>query len=157
MKIFPLLLICTASLLGARPAAALPTETTFSLSIPDGPSPTDAVPVGTISFELDDEASAACRYWAEWENELGSLNTECWVDEMKARRSGSCRVNSTTALATMIGNTKGQPCSGFGAFGGVQSIFMLVGLENADSTIIGLVQWSAAGPYLSPLEGTPYP
>lgn len=157
MKILRLLLLCGAGLLGVYPARALPTATIFSLVVPDGPSPIDATPVGTISFELDEEAPGACRYWAEWENQEGTLNTECWVDEAKTLRSGSCRMTSTTARTTMLGKTASLPCAGFGTFGNAQAIFMLVGLETADSTIVGLVQWSAAGPYLSPVEGSPYP
>ena len=74
------------------------------------------------------------------------------------RGHASCASNAREAIDAMIVREARLPCAAADGFGQVRDVFMLVGVESASlESIIGLFQYSAAAPVVSPFEATPYP
>lgn len=158
MKVLRLLLIWALSLPSGA-AEALPTGMSFTLVSPRGRDPADAKDVGSIAFELDGESGDACRYWGLWDNKAGTASAECWVEEIKAHRAAGCAGNSRRGVDTMLRTSPEFPCAGFNrGFGASQDVFLMIALQRStEPSFIGLIQWSAATTYLSPIEGTGVP
>jgi hypothetical protein len=140
-------------------AQALPEEKVFDLLIPDGPDPLDAASVGTIMFALDADARDGCRYYGAWDDTKNhSVGAGCYLDEWKDRAHIDCGDNSQASFLTMVTLDGTLPCVGFDPQAKPTTLFRLTAIELPDpGGLVGLVQWTAAAIWLSPLEAHPYP
>ncbi|APR82579.1 Hypothetical protein A7982_07928 [Minicystis rosea] len=138
---------------------AMPSEMVFDIVIPDGPDPVNETKVGTIYFELDAEMEDRCRYYGAWDDGTSAtFEAECYMSEYKMFGHASCVSNSRKWFHTMVMLDARLPCAGFDTFGQQQRIFVLTGLEMPQPAgILGLIQWSAAAPMVSPFVAQPYP
>ncbi|MFT3765291.1 MAG: hypothetical protein QM820_07220 [Minicystis sp.] len=129
------------------------------MTIPDGPDFSNGTSVGTIYFELDAEERGSCRYYGAWDDaSSGTFETACYVAESKTRGHGSCSANSRTSFGTMVALDGRFPCWGFDTFARPTQLFMLAGIELPDpGGVIGMIQWTAATPMVSPFHAQPYP
>lgn len=158
VRFFPWFFAAGCTFTTATPARAIPEGAPFSLFTPDGPDPTGITRVGTLSFVMDAQVGGACRYFAEWDGADAEhqLSGGCYLDEGKARGHGSCAQNGATSFATSLRSAPGRTCTGFDTFGVPRAIFLWSALESEDG-FFGLIQWTAAAPYLVPVEARPYP
>lgn len=147
MKCFWLVLFLAAICLGTGPASALPSETTFEISLMNGPDPSDATKVATVSFRLiEDLGARACRYAAGWRGTYdGSFSTGCTVDEHKTHEHSSCIDNAGGAFATLITKPPREDCTGIDTTAQARDVVLLVGIVIPEGPkVVGLVQWTAA-------------
>jgi hypothetical protein len=159
VKLFFLILsVCAAIACGLRTAWAMPSQTVLDVVIPDGPDPVNDTKVGTLYFELDAEMADRCRYYGAWDD--GASNTfeaECYMSENKAFRHRTCAGNSRAWFQTMVTLDARLPCVGFDTFGQHQRLFVLTAIElTTPAGMLGIIQWSAATPLVSPFVAQPY-
>lgn len=160
MKRLWLFLISVGACLSTRPAEALPSETTFEVSLMDGPDPSDATKVATVSFRpTEDAGNGRCRYAAGWRGTYETaFSTSCSVDELKTHQHASCLDNAGGAFATMIEKPPRSDCAGFDTQAQARDIFLLVGIVIPEGPkVVGILQWSAAAWFLYAFEADPEP
>jgi hypothetical protein len=152
MKGSALLLTCAVMLGVPASARALPVDTDFAITVMNGPDPNDGKDVGTISFKLaTDLGMMGCRYSGGWNGVApGTIGARCSLDEMKTHGHASCVANIDEAFETLLVKQAGVDCQGIDGFGQLRALFLLVGAESTEpAAFIGLLQWTAAAPFVS--------
>jgi hypothetical protein len=141
-------------------AAALPTQSVYDVSSPDGPDLSDADELGILLFDLDADTGRSCRYYLEWSDNVDTeaLSVDCYVDEAKTHGASSCVANSQVAVPTILTNDRRFACTGFNTDGVVTPVFMLVAGESAGTgRLDGVIQFTAANTVLYSLSAELYP
>lgn len=152
--------IIAAGILGiAGHAFGLPTQIAYNVTIFDGADLSDASDVGVLLFELDADTGRSCRYYMEWINDNDTaLSVDCFVEEAKTHGGASCFADATVAIDSVITNDRRLPCSGWDTNGQASSVFLyLLGESSGMPYLNGIVQFSAAGPWVYPFGAAPYP
>ena len=156
MKWSPLFLL---SLAVPDIALALPIDTAFEIVLQTGAPIADRPVVATVTFRPGADTGSACRYTAGWTHAgATSVATSCQVDELKVLGHQGCPENSELAFTTVFGRAPRVDCAALDRVGSPRDVFLLAGAVLADGpTIIGLVQWTAAAPFLQSFEAKPAP
>jgi len=142
------------------PARALPTQSVYNVSSPDGPDASNASELGILIFDLDADTGRACRYYMEWSDNIdtSALSVDCYVEEAKTHGASSCVRNSTVAFSTVLTNDRKRGCTGFNTNGVTAPVFRLVVGESVGTGHLdGLIQFTAASTVLYSLHAAPYP
>jgi hypothetical protein len=125
--------LCVAVLLAAAPAIALPTQLPYQATIGGGP-------VGTISFDLDQEVANACRYGVTWAFAHFVPSEQCFVDELATPANRSCLLAALRPLPTFVTlPPPGVPCQGIDSNGQSTPVFALSAAEKMDGSLDGII------------------
>lgn len=140
-------------------AHALPIDTPFEIVLQSGQPAADRPVTATVTFRPSADVGGACRYTAGWTHAKATgVGSSCTIDENKVLLHHGCWENGEEAFTTMIANAPRVDCSGFDLRGQPRDVFLLVGAVFSDGpTIIGLVQWTAAAPFLQSFEAKKAP
>jgi hypothetical protein len=127
-----------AVLLAAAPAIALPTQLPYEATI-------GGAPVGTVSFDLDQEVANACRYGVTWAFAPLVPSEQCFVDELTTPANRTCFLAALRPLPTFVTlPPPGVPCQGIDATGQSTPVFALAAAEQANGALDGVIQLDSA-------------
>jgi hypothetical protein len=142
--------LVAAVLLAAAPALALPTQFPYEASI-------GGASVGTVVFDLDQEVPNACRYGVTWAFAPIVPSEQCFVEEWTTRGTRTCFLAALRPLPTFVTlPPPGVPCRGIDATGESTPIFALAAAEQADGTLVGMIQLDSASALFLSFHAAPF-